>query len=80
MVSGQLLSRKDIHSKISTIAIIALIFSLLIDSLFSDMSTIINQSLPEISRIALFSALFAIAGLSGGQVILHESKKVKNEL
>jgi hypothetical protein len=80
MVNGQLLSRRDIHSKISTIVIIALISSLFVDSLFSDISTIINQSLPEISRIALFSALFAIAALSGGQVILHESKKIKNEL
>jgi hypothetical protein len=80
MATGQLLSGKEIQYKVSTIAIVALISSLLIDSLLSDISTIINQSLPEISRIALFTALFAVAGLSGSQAVIYESKKIKNEL
>jgi hypothetical protein len=80
MATGQLLSGKEIQYKVSTIAIVALISSLLIDSLLSDISTIINQSLPEISRIALFTALFAVAGLSGSRAVIYESKKIKNEL
>jgi hypothetical protein len=53
---------------------------LLADSLLSDVSSIVNQTFPEPTRITLFSIILSIALFSGSLAILHYSKKVKTEL
>lgn len=50
---------------------------LLVDSLLSDVSSIINRNLTEQIRIGLFSAIAAIAIFFGSRAILYNSKKVK---
>jgi hypothetical protein len=60
--------------------IIFLIGALLVDSLLSDVSSIVNRVLPESTRIVLFSTILGIAILSGSYAILHYTKKVKAEL
>jgi hypothetical protein len=57
-----------------------LIASLLLDSLLSDVSSILNQGLAENSRIVLFSIIFGIAIISGSSVILNDTSKIKSEL
>jgi hypothetical protein len=64
----------------TSIPVLVLIVSLLLDSLFSDASSIFNQALPENSRVVLFSIIFGIAFVSGSHVVLHDVKKIKSEL
>lgn len=60
--------------------IIFLIGALLVDSLLSDVSSIVNRVLPESTRIILFSVILGIAILSASHTILHYTKKVKDEI
>ena len=60
-----------------SITISILIGALLVDSLLSDISSIINRNLTEPSRIVLFSAIMGITLFSGSQAIYHNSKKIK---
>jgi hypothetical protein len=71
-------SSQKLGWRISSMLILVLVGSLLVDSLLSDMSSIVNQLLPEPIRIALFSTLVGIAILAGSNVILHEYKKIKS--
>lgn len=57
-----------------------LIASLLLDSLLSDVSSILNQALPENSRIVLFSIIFGIAIISGSRIVRNDTSKIKSEL
>jgi hypothetical protein len=71
-----ILSNSD--SKMYSTSIILLIGALVVDSLFSDMSSIINQALYEPTRIVLFSIILAVAVLPGGLAIVPTIKKVKS--
>lgn len=57
-----------------------LIGALLVDSLLSDMSSVVNGALLESTRIFLFSTITAIAILSGGLAIIPITNKVKSGL
>jgi hypothetical protein len=53
---------------------------LLADSLLSDVSRIVSQSLPDSTRVALFSAIVGVAVLAGIRVINNGTGRVKDEL
>jgi hypothetical protein len=63
-------------------SLISLIFItvLAIDSLLSDVSTLVNQSLSEQTRIILYSSITAIAIILGTVLVMYNIKKMKNEL
>jgi uncharacterized membrane protein len=67
-------------SRYFSFTIIFLICALLVDSLLSDVSSIVNRVLAESTRIVLFSTILGIAILSGSYAILHYTKKVKAEV
>ena len=68
--------------KLTVSSIFAVIFIglLLIDSLLSDLSTFVNQSLSEPIRMVLFSALVAFALLFGTQLVLSNTRRIRTEL
>jgi hypothetical protein len=66
--------------KFSSLTIIIFIAALLVDSLLSDVSSIVNRSLSELTRIVLFSIIVGIAILSGSGAILHNIRKIKTDL
>jgi hypothetical protein len=66
--------------KWSTVAILILVSALLVDSLLSDVSSIVNKTLPEEARIVLFSSIAVIAIVSGSIAVLHNVRKVKAEV
>jgi hypothetical protein len=66
--------------KFSSLTIIIFIAALLVDSLLSDVSSIVNRSLSELTRIVLFSTIVGIAILSGSGAILHNIRKIKTDL
>jgi hypothetical protein len=66
--------------RLSSLITLILVAALLIDSLLSDVSSIVNRALPEPTRIALFSTILGIAILSGSPAVLHNTKKVKAQL
>jgi hypothetical protein len=76
----QELSRPNRGSTFYSLTILFLIAALLVDSLLSDVSSIVNRVLSEPMRIVLFSTILGIAILSGSYAILHYTKKVKSEL
>src|SRR5689334_1070415 len=65
------------HLTLSSIAISALIAALLVDSLLSDVSSIVNRVLSESTRIVLFSTIAGITILSGSYVVTNYSKRLK---
>jgi hypothetical protein len=65
---------------LGSLALIVLIIALTIDSILSDISTIINKSLSEQERIALFASLICAAVVSGVYVTIRNKSKVKNAL
>ena len=79
-ISHQERSKTKPRFKFSSITILILIAALLVDSLLSDVSSIVNKSLSESTRIVLFSAILGIAIVSGSHAILHSSRKVKTEI
>jgi hypothetical protein len=66
--------------KWSSVPIFVLVAALLVDSLLSDVSSIVNKTLPEESRILLFSSIAVIAIVSGSIAVLHYVRKVKVEV
>ena len=64
----------------SSLTIIILIAALLVDSLLSDVSSIVNKSLSEPIRLVLFSTILGIAIVSGSHAVLHYSGNVKSEI
>lgn len=66
--------------KWSSVPIFVLVAALLVDSLLSDVSSIVNKTLPEESRILLFSSIAVIAIVSGSIAVLHYVSKVKAEV
>jgi hypothetical protein len=52
---------------------------LLADSLLSDISSLVNQTLHEGTRIILFSIIVAIAVLLGIRIIILNIQKIKTE-
>jgi hypothetical protein len=76
----QELSEPNHGLRFSTLTILILIAALLVDSLLSDVSSIVNRALPESTRIVLFSTILGIAVLSGSPAVLHNTKKVKSQL
>ena len=66
--------------KLSSVPIFVLVAALLVDSLLSDVSSIVNKGLPEEARIVLFSSIAVIAIVSGSSAVLHNVKKVKAEV
>jgi hypothetical protein len=63
-----------------TLTILILISALLIDSLLSDVSSIINRTLSQPARIVLFSTIVAVAVVTGGRSVLYNSNKVKDDV
>ena len=63
-----------------SITIILLIAALIVDSLLSDVSSIVNRILPEPARIVLFSIISGIAAVTGSYVIRNDTNKVKHEI
>lgn len=66
--------------KSSSLPILVLVTALLVDSLLSDVSSIVNRVLPEPTRVVLFSTILGIAILAGSRAILHDTKKIKAEV
>jgi hypothetical protein len=73
-------SRTNRNLTISSLTLLVLIGALLVDSLLSDMSSVVNGALPESMRIFLFPTITAIAVLSGGLAIIPSTDKVKSGL
>jgi hypothetical protein len=63
-----------------TTTTIVFIASLLIDSLLSDISSVVNQLLPESTKIILYSTIFGVAIISGSRVVSHYTNKIKSDL
>lgn len=63
-------------------SLISLIFIAVLaaDSLLSDVSSLINQSLSEQTRIILYSLISALAIISGTVIVRYNIKKIKTEL
>lgn len=76
---SQLLAKRQ-GSAFSTIVVLAFIAVLLADSLLSDVSRIVNQNLPDSTRVALFSAIVGVAILAGSHVIAQGTSRIKDEL
>jgi len=66
--------------KLPSVPILVLVAALLVDSLLSDVSSIVNKALPEAARIVLFSSIALIAIVSGSSAVLHNVRKVKAEV
>lgn len=66
--------------RFSSLSILVLIVALLVDSLLSDVSSIVNRALSEPARIVLFLGIGAIAIISGSGAILHNIRKAKAEV
>jgi hypothetical protein len=66
--------------KSSSLPILVLVTALLVDSLLSDVSSIVNRVLPEPTKVVLFSTILGIAILAGSRAILHDTKKIKAEV
>jgi hypothetical protein len=62
------------------LTIVILIAALLVDTLLSDVSSIVNQNLPELMRTTLFSIITGIVVLSGSYVVLHETRRIQKGL
>src|SRR5919109_1809483 len=71
-------SRYDVI--ISSLTIWLLIAALLVDSLLSDVSTFVNESLAETTRVILFSTLVGIAVFTGSYVISNDTNRVRQQL
>ncbi|HEY7079857.1 MAG TPA: hypothetical protein VH500_09155 [Nitrososphaeraceae archaeon] len=52
---------------------------MLLDSLLSDVSSIVNRILPESTRVILFSIIVGIAVISGSRLVLHDTTKLRVE-
>jgi hypothetical protein len=65
---------------LSSVTVVILIAAILVDSLLSDVSSIVNRALSEQARIVLFSTIIGIAIVAGSSTILYNIRKIKNEL
>jgi hypothetical protein len=65
---------------LSSLTVVIFIAALLVDSLLSDLSSIVNKFLSEPARIVLFSTIVGIAIISGSSTILYIIRKIKTEL
>lgn len=66
--------------KFYSAAIFVCTAALLVDSLLSDVSSFVNQSVDELSRKVLFSTIVAIAILSGYRVVAKSASRIRDEL
>jgi hypothetical protein len=57
-----------------------LIATLTLDSLLSDISSIVNQKVSEGHRIVLFSIIVAVTTIFGCRVVTHYTSRIRSEL
>lgn len=77
---GNSTGKSHFYGGITGLSIVVLIAALVVDSLSSDVSSILNQSLPESTRITWFSTIVALAVISGMYALLWQSSEIRTGL